>query len=207
MSNPMSRKAPAQSSRRSTATALRSAVGAAPRSASVRRLEFDHLRLVDLVDHRSRRPRQPVGACVEPGGQDDGLAHTRRGGVGEEVVEEPGPNRHPLGEPLRGEGRIVVGELDFAVHHLDEGVDADRVDQWLGEGIVDQGVGAFGRHRASGGHRGGGGAHAGRQIPAVAVVSSGVACGHLETSYLRVAMTETMLRNAASASSPGKTRP
>lgn len=107
--------------------------------------------MVDLEDHGFSRPRQPVGPGVEPGGQDDGLAHTGRGGVDEEGIEEPGANSHPFGEPLRCEGGIVVIEFDVAVHHTDEGVDADRAHQWLGKGIIEQRVGALRRQRPAGG--------------------------------------------------------
>src|SRR4029077_4232889 len=40
-----------------------------PKSGQCARLEFDDLRLVDLVDQCSRRPRQSVGTGVEPSSQ------------------------------------------------------------------------------------------------------------------------------------------
>src|SRR6202012_3954193 len=49
---------------------------------------------------RPSRARLAMGTCVEPAGQDGGLDQTGLGVVVEEVVEEPGSNRHPLGEPL-----------------------------------------------------------------------------------------------------------
>ena len=59
-------------------------------------LELDNVRLVDLVDDGAVRPRQPVGARIQPGGQDDGLAHAGGGGIGEQPVEEPGAHGHSL---------------------------------------------------------------------------------------------------------------
>jgi hypothetical protein len=106
-------------------------------------LELDHPRLVDLVYHRARRPRQPIGLRVEAGRQDDGLADARCRRVGEEAVEVSGAHRHSLSHPLRAERGIDFVKLDLPVDHPGEGVDADRVHQRLGEGIVDQRVRAL----------------------------------------------------------------
>src|ERR1700733_12030895 len=100
-SNPLSRSAAGQSSRRSTPTALRSAFGAAPKSARVRVLNSI------TWGWSTSKSTAPAGF----------------GGVQEEGVEEAGADRHSFAEPLRSECGIVFGELDLAVHHLDEGVD------------------------------------------------------------------------------------
>src|SRR5262249_36865233 len=96
-----------------------------------------------------------VGGGAQRGGQDDGLADAGFGGVEKEGVEEPGADRHALAESPGSERRIVVCELDFPVHHPDERVDADGVHQWLGEGVVDEWVGALGSPRPAGGSPGG----------------------------------------------------
>src|SRR6185312_15790357 len=82
-------------------------------------LEGDDLGLVDLENRSARRPRQPVGPGIEPGGQDDGLAGAGGGRGAEEIVEEPGPHRHLLAPLLQGHWRVVV-ERDLAVQHPGE---------------------------------------------------------------------------------------
>ncbi|KBR62572.1 hypothetical protein X425_03135 [Mycobacterium avium XTB13-223] len=132
-------------------------------------LEFDHPRLVDLVDHRARRPRQPVGARIQAGGQDHHLTHPGVGGVDEVVVKVLGAHRHSVDHrlnPHRG-GVLDRIQVELAVHHLGEEVHPDRAHQRLGERIVDQTAGILGRHGASGRDHRCGGADAGRQVPLV----------------------------------------
>ena len=125
------------------------AVGCGADTGQRRGLELDDLGLIDLVDHGARRPRQPVGAGVQPGGQDHRLpdAGARR---------QPGSSRRrtwcappfrrswPARAPVRRPGTSARSSL--AVEHPGEEVDADRADQRLGERVVDQLARVLGGH-------------------------------------------------------------
>ena len=142
-----------------------------------RRLELDHLGLVDLVDHHVLRPTQSVGAGVQTGRQDDGLADSGGRRVGEEVVEEASPGGHAVGESAHPDGGgaavtalgVQVRGGQLAGGEPGEEVDSDRAYQGRGERIVDHRlVGAAGDRACGGDHRRGG-AHAGGEIPGVVV--------------------------------------
>ena len=128
------------------ATTRRSAVGAAPRSARVRDLEFDDLRLVDLVDHGPGGPRQPVGAGIQPGSQDHSLLDARLGRIQEELVEELGAHRHVVGHPGHRPGRPVAPSCTSFNSAGSNSPLASRAsrstpdgrDQRFGERVVDQ---------------------------------------------------------------------
>ena len=84
----------------------------APIEVSVRGLELDDLRLVDLVDDGAVRPRQPVRAGIQARRQNHRLPDARRAGIDEEVVEEPRPHRDDVRHEPRARGVIVVRQLD-----------------------------------------------------------------------------------------------
>ena len=141
-SNPAARSAAGQSSRRSIADGP--AVGRRSRAevGQGAGLELDHLGLVDLVHHGAGRPRQSVGAGVEPGGQDDGLTNAGSGGLGEEVVEIPCAD----GDLLIHRSRFSTGSSSTSISpsiSLHECVEADRAHQRVGQRIVQQRVGAL----------------------------------------------------------------
>jgi hypothetical protein len=133
-------------------------------------LELDDLRLVDLEHHRVPRPRQPIGTSVESRRQNHGLANARGHGAYEEVVEIPCAHGDLLTHLLTVEQRIVT-VIKFAVRQLVEVLEADGLDERIGVRIVDEGIGLLGRQRARCGRSGRRGAHAGRQVPGVAVSS------------------------------------
>ena len=130
-------------------------------------LERNHLRLVNLEHHRARRPRQPVGPGVEPGGQDDGLTYPGAGRGEEEVVEKPSAHGDLLAPLLQGERHILGAERDFAVQHAGEEPVCDRAHQRLGEPIIEQRIWFAGSQRSRSRHHRCGRTHAGGQIPAV----------------------------------------
>ena len=84
------------------------------------RLERDDLGLVDLVDHRLARPRQPVGPGVQTGCHDHGLPDSGLGRLKEEVVEEAGAHGDLLADGLAAQQRIL-GVPARAIEQLDEG--------------------------------------------------------------------------------------
>ncbi|AAS04004.1 hypothetical protein MAP_1687 [Mycobacterium avium subsp. paratuberculosis K-10] len=132
-------------------------------------LEGDDLGLVDLEHHGARRPGQPVGPRVEPGGQDDGLANAGSGRGAEEIVEKPRPHRDLLAPLLQRHRHVVGVERDLAVQHPDEEGMPDRAHQRFGEPVVEQRVRTARGQRPGGRDHGRGRPHAGGQIPAVAL--------------------------------------
>ena len=107
------------------------------------------------------------------------MTYTRGRGIGEQIVEPAGANRHAFGGPPHVEFGVDVLEFDLTVERPDEEVQSHRAYQRLGERVVDQPF-PVGECPLRGHHRGGR-AHAGRQVPAVVVGPC-----H-EVSYLRVA--------------------
>ena len=154
------------------ATVRRSAVGAAPSPASVRRLELDHLGLVDLEHRHAGRPGQPVGARVEAGRQDDGLPDARlRRGL-EERVEETRAGGHRVGHVLELPGGLLdvdVGGGEVAGGPSGEEVHADGAHQRLGEPVLDHRVVGLRGDRPGGRHHRGRRSDAGGQVPGVVV--------------------------------------
>ena len=71
-------------------------------------LELDHLRLVHLIYDGAGRPLQPVCARIQAGRQDHHLPDARGRRVGEEVVEELGPDRHVVDHPVHAGVGIVI---------------------------------------------------------------------------------------------------
>ena len=150
-------------------------------------LEFDDLRLVDLVDHRLGGPGQPVGAGIQPRGQDHHLLDAGLRRVQEELVEELGAHGHVVGHPGHGPGGsraavgdvagvedvVQLGRVQLAAGQPGEQVHADGAHQWLGERVVDQWTLFAGGHGAGRGDHGGGHSDAGRQVPGVAFKPSG----------------------------------
>ena len=125
----------------------------------------DHRGLVQLEDDGAGGPIQPVGAGIQPGGQDDGLPDPGPGRLDEEVVEEPGPDSHHVDhQPDAGGGRLVGRR--GAVDEAGEEIDTHLVHQRCGVRIGDQWLGLGRGQRPGGGDHGRGGAHAGGQIPA-----------------------------------------
>ena len=101
-------------------------------------------------------------ACRTPG----------RGRVEEEVVEKAGPHGHHVGHHPGGVRAVDFGEVDVAVDHLGEDVDADGANQRRGERVVDERVLFAACYRAGGSHHGGGGPDAGGQVPGVSVAAA-----------------------------------
>ena len=121
------------------AIVCRVAFGRAPRALRVWDLNsIDNLGLVELVHRRSVGPRQPIGPCVQAGGEDHRLAHTRGSGVGEQLVEPAGAHGHALSRPPHVELGVDVLHLDLAVERPDEEVQSNGAHQRLGERVVDQ---------------------------------------------------------------------
>ena len=136
-----------------------------------RGLELDHLRLVDLVHRRARRPVKPVGAAVEPGRDYHDLPDAFVGDLGKVVVVKPGPGRKRVGHPRDAHRCIVTVEIEFTGGHPGEHVNPYRSHQRLGERVVDDRLRTFGRGGARRGNHGGGGSHAAGQVPRVIVGS------------------------------------
>lgn len=104
-------------------------------------LELDDLGLVDLVNARSSRPRQPVRLRVEAGGQDHRLTDARFGRRCEEFVEELGSHRHVVGHALHAHRRTVhiqVGRRELTGGQPGEEVHAHRPHQRFGVRVGDQ---------------------------------------------------------------------
>ena len=78
------------------------------------------------------------GASVEARREDDRLPDTRGGGSGEEVVEVPCAYRDLRTYRSRPK---VVAELDLAVDHSAEVVQADGVDECAANGSSKSGLG------------------------------------------------------------------
>ena len=175
-------------------------LAAHPRSASVLRLELDHLGLVDLVHGRAVRPRQPVGPGIQSGGQDHRLTDTRGGGVGEQPVEMACADRHSLGRPLQVEPGVDVLQVDLTVERA--------------------GRRSRGRPRAPAARRTGRrsalrGWRATRCAATMVAVAPtldarsqlSLSVRAIENSYCRVAVTASESRIGASSSLSGKSRP
>ncbi len=130
-----------QSKRRSIATARRSAVGSAPMSASVLRLELDHLRLVHLVDDGALRPLQPVGPGVQARRQDhhlpDACVRSLRVKKSSKNFVRTAMLSTIRSMPVASSSSRSPG-LQLAGRQPREQVDADRTHQRLGVRIVDQ---------------------------------------------------------------------
>lgn len=133
-------------------------------------LEGDDFWLVDLENHGARGPRQSIGPRVEPGGQDDGLPDSGRGGRAEEVVENLVRTVICSRRCCRVIGMSSVSSGIWPSSMRVKKV-PDGLHQRLGELVIEQWVGLAGRHRPGGRHHGRGRAHARFQVPAVALGS------------------------------------
>ena len=181
-SKPASRSAAGQSSRKSTATVRRSAVGWTPSPDSVADLNSitcGWSTSNTVVPAATAAGRAGVQTC----GQDDGLPDACGGGGIEEVVEEPGANGHRVGEVHRAGCRFLVqlSGVQFAAGQPGKEVDAHRPDQRLGEGVAGYRTRAVripGGNGPRRGNHGGRQTDAGRQVPRVALVPCAAHLGH-----------------------------
>ena len=123
-------------------------------------LELDHLRLIDLVHRRARRPGKPVGAGIQPGRHDHDLANARLAGVGEELVVKHSAGGERVGHPREPDTAVDVGEIRLTGGHPGKQVQPDRANQRLGERVVDHRVGAPARRRPGRRHHRCGRSHA-----------------------------------------------
>lgn len=61
-------------------------------------LEFEHRRLIDLENGRTRRPRKPMGTGIEPGRQDPDLPHAVVHRLAQSIVDELAANSEEVGQ-------------------------------------------------------------------------------------------------------------